>query len=167
MWRRIVFSGLMLVLVLPCLSFAPAATDLQPDLKALAQVRYQSARDAFDESWLMYKRKIQPEGVVYVFSHRLMLSQLDCAETITERVAACQGHLERMKKMQAMVIKLRDLGFSKKFEVKELEYFVNEARYWHAREAQRLGDVILELRSQPSAAREYVDLALAGGTSAL
>jgi hypothetical protein len=142
--RRILFSGLMVVLVLPCLSFAPAATDDRPDLKALAQVRYQSAREVFDETWLMYKRKIQPEGAVYMFSQRLLLSQLDCAETIAERVAAYQAHLERMKKMQAMVLKLRDLGFSKKFEIKELDYFVQEARYWHAKEAQRQGDATVE-----------------------
>ena len=77
MSRRMVFIGLTLILVLPCLSFAPAATDDQTDLKALAQVRYQAARELFDESWLMYKRKLQPEGVVYMFSHRLLLSQLD------------------------------------------------------------------------------------------
>jgi hypothetical protein len=59
----------------------------------------------------MYKRKIQTEGAVYMFSHRLMLSQLDCAETITERTEAYRGHLDRMKKMQSIVIKLRDLGF--------------------------------------------------------
>jgi hypothetical protein len=161
------FCGPIVVLVLPCLSFAPAATDDQPDLKVLAQVRYQSAREVFDETWLMYKRKLQTEGAVYMFSHRLMLSQLDCAATINERVAACQAHLERMKKMQAMVIKLRDLGFSKKFEVKELDFFVNEARFWHAREAQRLGDVTHELRSLPSAARDRVDFEVAGGIQGL
>jgi hypothetical protein len=140
MSRRKPITGLALVLVLPCLSFAPAATDDRPDVKALALVRYQSARELFDESWLMYKRKIQPEGVVYMFSHRLMLAQIDCAETIAERVAACRGHLDRMKKMQAMVIKLRDLGFSKKFEIKETDFFVHEARYWLAREEERHGD---------------------------
>ncbi len=123
MSRRMLFISLMLVLVLPCLSFAPAAMDDRPDLKELAQARYQSARELFDESWVMYKRKIQPEGVVYMCSHRLMLSQLDCAETIAERVSACQGHLDRMKRMECMVIKLRDLGFSKKFELKEVDYF--------------------------------------------
>jgi hypothetical protein len=144
MLRRLVFIGLTLVLVLPCLSFVPAATDDRPDLKALAQVRCHAARDVFDEAWLMYKRKAQPEGVVFMFSHRLMLSELDCAGTIAERTAACQGHLDRMKKMQALLGKLRDLGFSKKFEQKEVDYFVHEARYWHAREAQRQGYAVVE-----------------------
>jgi hypothetical protein len=49
-----------------------------------------------------------------------------------------------MQKMQAIVLKLRDLGFSKKFEIKELEYFVHEARYWHAKEAHRQGDAAVE-----------------------
>jgi hypothetical protein len=137
MSTRLTLFGLMLVLVSPCLSLAPADTDDQPDLKTLAQVRYQSARELFDETWVMYKRKIQTEGAVYMFSHRLMLSQLECAETITERIEAYRGHLDRMKKMQAIVIKLRDLGFSKKFEVKQVDYFVNEAKYWHARESER------------------------------
>ena len=79
-----------------------------------------------------------------MFSHRLMLSELDCAETIAERTAACQGHLDRMKKMQSLVLKLRDIGFSKKFALKELDYFVHEARYWHAREQQRQGDLAHE-----------------------
>src|SRR5262249_5958477 len=85
MTRRILYLGLPVLLVLPCLSFVPAATHDRHDLKDLAQVRCQSAREVFDESWLMYKRKIQPEGAVYMFSHRLMLSELDCAETINER----------------------------------------------------------------------------------
>jgi hypothetical protein len=144
MSRRTLFIGLMLALVLPCLSFAPAATDDRPDLKALAQVRLQAAREVFDETWLLYKRKAEPEGVVYMFSHRLMLSELDCAETIAERTAACQGHLDRMKKMQSLLTKLRDIGFSKKFELKEVDYFVHEARYWNAREEQRQGDLRLE-----------------------
>ena len=144
MSRRMFFIGLTLVLVPPCLSFAPAATDDRPDLKALAQVRLQAAREVFDESWLLYKRKAQPEGVVYMFSHRLMLAEIDCAETIAERTAACQQHLDRMKKMQSIVLKLRDIGITKRFELKELEYFVQEARYWHAREQQRQGDLKLE-----------------------
>jgi hypothetical protein len=39
-----------------------------------------------------------------------------------------------MQKMQSMVSKLRGLGYSKKLELKEIEYFVHEARYWLARE---------------------------------
>jgi hypothetical protein len=145
MSRRLCFAGLLLVLVLPSLSFSPAATDDRPpDLDALAQVRLQAARTVFDEAWLMYKRKGQPEGVVYMFSHRLMLSEIDCAKTVAERTAASQGHLDRMKKMQALLNKLRDIGFSKKFELKEVDYFVHEARYWHARELQRQGDLRLE-----------------------
>ena len=38
------------------------------------------------------------------------------------------------------MLKLRDLGFAKKFELKEVDYFVHEARYWLAKEAQREGD---------------------------
>ena len=92
----------------------------------------------------MYKCKLQPESVVYMFSHRLMASQLDCAETLVARTTAHQGHLDRMKKMQSLVLKLRDVGFSKKFEFKEVAYFVHEARYWHERERQRLGDAPIE-----------------------
>jgi hypothetical protein len=144
MSRRHVWAGGVLLLVVPCLSMAPAATDERPDLKALALVRVQSARELYDEAWIMYKRKIQAEGAVYMFSHRLMLSELDCAETISARVAACKGHLDRMKKMEGMVIKLRDLGFAKKFELKEVDYFVKEATYWQAREAERQGDFRME-----------------------
>ena len=144
MSRRILFCGLMLVLVLPCLSFAPAATDDQPDLKALAQVRQQSARELFDETWVMYKRKFEHEGAVYMFSQRVMLSELDCAETVAQRVAAYQGHLDRMRRMQSLVIKLRDIGVSRKYELKEAEYFVHEALFWHAKEAQRLGAALPE-----------------------
>lgn len=140
MSKRIQLSGLVLVLVLPSLSYAPAATGDRPDVKVLAQVRCQSARELFDETWLMYTRKLQPEGVVYTFSHRLMLSELDCAETVADRIAACQGHLDRMKKMRAIVTKLRDIGFTKKFELKETDYFVHEARYWLAREQERQFD---------------------------
>ena len=139
MFRRTLLTTLTCVLVLPCLSFAPAVSDDRPDLKALALARYQSAREVFDEAWVMYKRKAQSEGAVYMFSHRLTLSQLDCAGTVAERVAAYKGHLDRMKKLQAIVHKVRDLGRSNKFEVKEVTYFVDEATFWHVREQTRIG----------------------------
>jgi hypothetical protein len=143
MSKRILLLGLGAALVFPSLSLAPAATERQSDLKTLAEIRYQSARGLFEEVWLMYTRKGQHETGVYMFSHRLMLSQLDRAENIAERVVASQHHLERMEKMRALVIKLRKIGHSNKVEQLETEYFVHEARYWLAREQERAGGPIV------------------------
>jgi hypothetical protein len=120
--------------VLPCLSFAPATNDDQPKLAALAEARLQSARELFDEAWLLYTRKGLSESAIYTLSVRLLTAQLDSDETAAGKIAAYQEHLDRMQKMQSMVSKLRGLGYSKKLELKEIEYFVHEARYWRARE---------------------------------
>jgi hypothetical protein len=144
MSKRILLLGVTAALVLPSLSLAPAATERQPDLKALAETRFQSARALFEEVWLMYTRKGQSETAVYMFSHRLMLSQLDRAGNISERVVANRQHLERMERMRALVSKLRGIGHCSKVEQMETEYFVHEARYWLAQEQERQGGAIAE-----------------------
>jgi hypothetical protein len=126
--------GLALGLLLLGISLAPAASEDQPNLAELAGARCQSARDLFDEAWLLYTRKGLSENGVYTLSVRLLTAQVDSAGNAAGRIAAYQEHLDRMQKLQAMMAKVRGLGYSKKFELKEAEYFVHEARYWLARE---------------------------------
>lgn len=134
MSQRIRLLGLSLALMLPSLSFAPAATDDRPDVAALAEARYQSAHELFDEAWLLYTRKGLAENTVYSLSVRLLTAKLDSAPNAAGRISAYQEHLGRMQKLQSMMSKLRGLGYSKKLETKEIDYFVHEARYWLARE---------------------------------
>jgi hypothetical protein len=134
MLRRTQLIGLTLGLVLPCLSITPAAKEDPPKLEALAQARYQSARELFDEAWLLYTRKGLSDNAIYTLSVRLMTAQIDAAGKPAARIAACQEHVDRMQKMQSMMAKVRGLGYSKKLELKEVDYFVHEARYWLARE---------------------------------
>ncbi len=96
----------------------------------LAEARYQSARELFDEAWLLYTRKGLSDNGIYTLSVRLLTAQLDSAAKPAARIAACQEHLDRMQKMQSMIAKVRELGYSKKLELKEIDYFVHEARYW-------------------------------------
>jgi hypothetical protein len=121
-------------LVFPCLSMAPPTSEDQPNLEALAQARYHSARELFDEAWLLYTRKGLSESGVYTLSVRLLTAQVDSVGNAAGRITAYGEHLDRMQKLQAMMAKVRGLGYSKKFELKEADYFVHEARYWLARE---------------------------------
>jgi hypothetical protein len=134
MSNRTRLIGLTFVLMFASLALSPAATDYPPKLTELSEARYLSARELFDEAWLLYTRKGLSENTVYTLSVRLLNAKLDVAADAPGRIRAYQEHFDRIQKLQPVVSKLRGLGYSKKLEVKEIDYFVHEARYWLARE---------------------------------
>jgi hypothetical protein len=133
MSTRTRLTALTLALVLPCFSFAPAATDDKPELAALAEARYQSAREFWDESWVVYTRGGMGPMNMSLISLRLLEAQLDRSEKDADKIAACQAHLDRITKMQAIATKVRRLGFSSKYEIKEMEFFRRDAEFRVAR----------------------------------
>jgi hypothetical protein len=57
-------------------------------------------------------------------------SQQHLSEAKDDRVAALEAHLDRMKRLQALVLKVRKLGFGFSTDVGATAYYRLEAELW-------------------------------------
>src|SRR5262249_44690917 len=109
-------------LLLALSSFAPAPPDppgppaaIPPDpvaaIGALLQARHRAARKQFDETWIYYKQARTDAFPVYVWSHFVLQTQFDLGDKQADRIAALEAHLDRMKRLEELLKKVRRLGF--------------------------------------------------------
>jgi len=124
-------------LFLACLSFAPAppvaAASKEADLlKKLAEARFQSSLKAYDESWAFYRQARTDPYFTYSWSRMVMLAQFELSDKKADRIASVQGHLDRMKKLELLVARVRQVGFQRKMDILGADYFVREAELWLA-----------------------------------
>ncbi len=139
--RLDIHPGLILGLVLAALAFAPrraapAEPEVTPaEIHALLDARYKAAVKQYDEMWTFYKQARTDALPVYMWSHFILSTQFDMSERKPDQLAALAGHLERMRKLEALVKKVRRLGFGQSIDVGASEYYRIEAEYWlaHAR----------------------------------
>ncbi len=124
---------LVLGLALAGLSFAPAALDEPSDLAALAEARYQASLKHYDEAWVYYQQSRSDALPLYFWSRLVLEAQGDLSDQQAERLAAFEAHLARMKKLEALVKKVRQLGFGRSIDVTAVDYFRKEAEFWLAR----------------------------------
>jgi len=124
---------LLLGLFLTGLSLAPAAPDVQPDLAPLAQARYQAAVKQYDETWAYYQQARIDSYQVYVWSRLVLDSRRELASKPADHIIAFEEHLERMRKLESLVKKVRRLGFGRSYDVGASEYYRLEAELWLGR----------------------------------
>jgi len=124
--RHAVFLGLSLAAV----SFAPGPEVKAPKPSALAEARYKAALKQYEEVWTYYRQSRTDTFYTYYWSKLVLESQQDMATTKAERIAALQGHQDRMLKMQALVKKVRRLGFSYSTDVGATDYYCVEVERW-------------------------------------
>ena len=138
--------GLFLTIV----SFAPAPPEPPPPpallpadqvaaLAGMLQARHRAAQKQFDETWVYYTQARTDAFPVYVWSHFVLQTQFDLSDKKPDQIAALQAHLDRMKKLEELLKKVRRLGFGQRIEVGAVEYYRIEAEYWlaHARVQER------------------------------
>jgi hypothetical protein len=133
-------QALVLGLVLTGLSFAhaqaPAPRPEPSKLPPLAQARLQAAVKQYDETWAYYQQARIDSYQVYVWSKLILDCRRDMAEKPADRLAALDDHLNRMKKLESLIKKVRRLGFGRSYDVGASEYYRLEAEYWLARETE-------------------------------
>ena len=128
--RRVVLAGLTLAMI----SFAPSAPKDGNALSSLADARLQAARKQYEETWAYYQQARIESYQVYVWSRLILDCQRDMAEKPAERLTALEDHLARMKKLEALIAKVRRLGFGRSYDVGASQYYRLEAEFWLTRE---------------------------------
>jgi hypothetical protein len=133
--------------LLASVSLAPAAPDPPlhladpppgragppPDLTPLAQARYAAAVRQYDETWAYYQQARIDSYQVYVWSRLVLDSRRDLAVKPAEQITALEEHLDRMRKLESLIKKVRRLGFGRSYDVGASEYYRLEAELWLAR----------------------------------
>ena len=129
--------GPILGLILVGLSFAPAPPGEATRRSALAEARSKAALKQFEEVWTYYRQARTESFPVYLWSRLVLDSEQDSSDKQADRIAALEAHLDRMKKLEALVKKVRRLGFGFSTDVGATEYYRLEAEHWLERAKSR------------------------------
>lgn len=135
--RPRVLAAMVVLLALTGLSSAPAdpPRNAADPLSKLGKERFRAAENQYDIVWSYYQQNRIEIYQVYFWSRLMLDARRDLGETAADRAAALKAHLERMKKLEDLVIKVRRLGFGRGYDVGASEYYRLEAEYWVARDA--------------------------------
>jgi hypothetical protein len=124
--RSVLYFGL----ILAGLSSAPATVQEPNRRSALAESRYQAALKQYEETWSYYQQARIDSYQVYVWSRLVLDARADLTDKPADRTAALQDHLTRMQKLEALIKKVRRLGFGRSYDVGASEYYRLEAEHW-------------------------------------
>ena len=135
MSRPSLWLGLMTLGV----ALAPAPQDVPPpppaapqDAASLAAIRVQAGIKAYEMAWLYYSENRVPSQKVYLWSRWLLEAQRDAADDKPGHISACEAHLERIKKLEFKIRRIRKIGFGDSLDVVEVDYYRKEADFWLA-----------------------------------
>jgi hypothetical protein len=115
---------------LAVVSFAPAPVPDSGRLSPLAVARHQAALKQYEVTWSYYQQARIDSYQVYVWSRLVLDSGREITDRPADRLAALEDHLSRMKKLEALIKKVRRLGFSNSYDVGASEYYRLEAEHW-------------------------------------
>ena len=120
----------LLGLALAAVSVAPAPPDTPRKPSALAEARYKAAVKQFDEVWRYYREDRTESFLTYYWSKIVLEAQRDLSDAQADRIAALEAHLGRIKRLEALVLKVRRLGFGYSIDVGATAYYRLEAEMW-------------------------------------
>jgi len=98
----------------------------------LAEARYNAALKQFDLIWQYFQQSRVGSFDVYVWSRLLLDAKRGVSGRQADQIAAYEEHLDRMKKLETLIKKVRRLGFGRSSDVGASEYYRIEAEYWLA-----------------------------------
>ena len=88
-----------------------------PQTSRLAEARCNAARKQFDLIWQYYQQSRVDSFEVYLWSRLLLDASKGNSVKPEQRVAAFEEHLDRMRKLEALIKKVRRLGFGRSSDV--------------------------------------------------
>ena len=98
----------------------------------LVEARYNAALKQFDLIWQYFQQSRVESFDVYVWSRLLLDARKGVSDRPDKRIAAYEEHLDRMKKLETLIKKVRRLGFGRSSDVGASEYYRIEAECWLA-----------------------------------
>lgn len=98
----------------------------------LAEARCNAALKQFDLTWQYYQQSRVESFDVYAWSRLLLDAKRGVSGRQADQIAAYEEHLDRMKKLETLIKKVRRLGFGRSSDVGASEYYRIEAEYWLA-----------------------------------
>src|SRR3954452_3929539 len=110
-------------LALTAFSVAPAPPQTSPKPSPLAEARYQAAVKQFEEVWTFYRQSRTDSFPTYYWSRLLLESQQDLNDSRAGCIVALESHLERMRRLEALVLRVRKLGFGYSTDVGAAAYY--------------------------------------------
>jgi hypothetical protein len=122
-------------LILAGLSMAPIPEqkDAQkPPGPSPSEVRLQAAVKQYDLTWQYYAQNRVDTRDVYLWSRLLLDARQAVSRRPADRIRDYQEHLDHMRKLEALIKKIRRLGFGRSSDVGASEYFRIEAESWLA-----------------------------------
>ncbi len=120
-------------LLLAVVSVAPVPQGQEaPKPAPPAAARYDAARKQFDLTWQYYQQNRVDSFQVYVWSRLLLDAKRGVSGRQADQIAAYEEHLDRMQKLEALIIKIRRLGFGRSSDVGASAYYRIEAECWLA-----------------------------------
>ena len=131
--RRAILLGLALAAV----SVAPAPPEAPPKPSPLAEARFKAAATQFEEVWTYYRQSRSNSFQPYYWSKIVLEAQQDLSNARADRVAALEAHLARMKRLEALVVRVRKLGFGFSTDLGATAYYRLEAELWLEKERAR------------------------------
>jgi len=125
-------------LLLAGASVAPVPQGQEPRKQPpLAEARYNAAVKQFDLIWSYYKQSRVESFDVYVWSRLLLDAKKGVSDRPDKQIAGFEEHLDRMKRLETLVKKVRRLGFGRSSDVGASEYYRIEAECWLAEAKSR------------------------------
>ena len=127
--RQLLCWGLLLAGV----SVAPVPRGGEdPKQQALAETRVAAAIKQFNLIWQYYQQSRVQSFDVYYWSRLLLDANRGVSENRDKQIAAYQEHLDRMKRLEVLIVKIRRIGFGRSSDVGASEYYRVEAECWLA-----------------------------------
>lgn len=120
----------LLALTLVACSIAPAPLQSSPKPSPLAEARFKAAARQFEEVWTFYRQSRTDSFLTYYWSRIVLEAQQDLSDAKVDQIAALEAHRERMKRLEALVLKVRKLGFGFSTDVGATAYYRIEAERW-------------------------------------
>jgi hypothetical protein len=96
----------------------------------LAVQKRDAARRTYEVSWANYRDRATSQENVYRWSLRWLEAERQVSDKPADEVAACKGHLERMKDLESLIHRLQQAGLTTIDEVSAAEYCRAEADIW-------------------------------------
>jgi hypothetical protein len=121
-------------LSLPAVGPFGSTPDPAPDpaaaLSQLAVQRRDAARRTYQVMWANYREGRASEELLYRWSRRWLEAEKQLGKRPADQVAACRGHLERMRDVERIVRKLQLSGVTTLDQVNSVEFYRVEAEMW-------------------------------------